>query len=53
MKQPTFIEGVAVALVVSLLGSVLYTALTSFSGSGWVPRLLIAKRPFALAILPI
>jgi hypothetical protein len=41
MKAPTFLEGVAVALVMSLAGSVVYTALdTVFSGVP-VARLLI------------
>jgi len=42
MKAPTFLEGVAVALVASLVGSVLYTALTPTFASAAVLRLLIA-----------
>jgi hypothetical protein len=42
MKQPTFFEGVVVALVASLAGGVLYTALTSLFPGGAVLRLLIA-----------
>ena len=50
MKQPTFMEGVTVALAASLLGSVLTTSFTSFSGSGWVPRLLIAALGFGYIV---
>jgi cytochrome c biogenesis protein CcdA len=42
MKQPTFFEGVVVALVASVAGSVLFTALTSLFAAGAVLRLLIA-----------
>jgi hypothetical protein len=42
MKQPTFFEGVAVALVASVAGGVLYTALTSVFAGGTVLRLLVA-----------
>lgn len=42
MKQPTFFEGVALALAASLAGSALYTALTTVLPSGWVLRGLIA-----------
>ncbi len=42
MKQPTFFEGVAVALGASLIGSVLYTALTLVFAGGGVLRLLVA-----------
>lgn len=42
MRHPTFFEGVAVALTASLVGGVLYTALTPTLGSGAVLRLLIA-----------
>ena len=42
MRQPTFMEGVAVALAASVLGSVLHTALTSIFTSDWVLRMLIA-----------
>lgn len=42
MKQPKFFEGVAVALGASLVGSVLYSALTLVFASGEVLRLLIA-----------
>ncbi len=42
MKQPTFLEGVAVALAASLVGSVLYTALDTLFPGVPVVRLLIA-----------
>ncbi len=42
MKQATFMEGVAVALAASVIGSVLHTALTSIFASDWVLRMLIA-----------
>ena len=42
MKQPTFLEGVAVALTASLLGSALYSVLSSAFPAGAVLRLLIA-----------
>jgi len=42
MKQPTFFEGVAVALATSLLGSALYSVLSSAFPAGTVLRLLIA-----------
>jgi hypothetical protein len=43
MKQPTFFEGVAVALSASLVGSVLFTALTPVFAGGGALRLLIAS----------
>lgn len=42
MKQPTFFEGVAVAVAASLLGSTLYSVLSSVFPAGAVLRLLIA-----------
>ena len=42
MKTPTFLEGVAIALVMSLAGSVLYTALDTVFPGDPVVRLLIA-----------
>jgi hypothetical protein len=42
MKQPTFFEGVALALAASLLGSALYSVLSSVFPAGAVLRLLIA-----------
>jgi len=42
MKTPTFLEGVLVALVASLVGSVLFTALAPSLGSAAVLRLLIS-----------
>jgi hypothetical protein len=42
MKQPTFFEGVVVALVASVAGGVLFTALTTLFASGAVLRLLVA-----------
>jgi hypothetical protein len=42
MKQPGFFEGVVVALVASVAGSVLYAALTTQFNGGAVLRLLIA-----------
>ena len=50
MKKPTFMEGVALALVVSFLGSALYTALTSVSSGDWVPRMLIAAIGFGYVV---
>ena len=41
MNMPGFLEGAAVALGASIFGSVTYSALTSFFGSGVVMRLLI------------
>jgi len=42
MKRPTFFEGVGVALVASLAGSVLYGALGTVLPSGLVLRLVVA-----------
>jgi len=42
MKQPTFFEGAVVALIASVAGGVLYTALTTQFAGGAVLRLLIA-----------
>ena len=42
MKQPTFLEGVSVAIATSLAGSVLYTALDVVFPGAPVLRLLIA-----------
>lgn len=50
MKQPTFLEGVAVALVASIAGSVLHTALTPLFAGGWILRLLIAGLGFGYIV---
>ena len=42
MKQPTFLEGVSVAIAASLAGGVLYTALNVVFPGVPVLRLLIA-----------
>ena len=42
MKQPSFFEGVGVALAASLIGSSLFAALTPVFAAGGVLRLLIA-----------
>jgi len=42
MKQPTFFEGVALAFAASLVGSALYTALTTVFPGDWVLRGLTA-----------
>lgn len=42
MKRPSFLEGAAVALIISLAGSILFTALAPALGSGLVLRWLIA-----------
>lgn len=42
MKQPTFFEGVAVALVASLGGAAVYAALTAFLPSVWALQYVIA-----------
>ena len=42
MKQPTFFEGVVLALAASLLGSTLYSVFSSIFPAGAVLRLLIA-----------
>ncbi len=42
MKQPTFLEGVALALAASVAGSLLYSVLTSIFPAGPVLRALIA-----------
>ena len=50
MKQPTFFEGVAIALAAGLIGSMLYAALTSVFPSTMVLRLLIAGIGFGYII---
>lgn len=50
MKQPTFIEGVAVALTASLAGGVLYTALNVAVPDIPVLRLLIAGTGLAYVV---
>lgn len=50
MKQPTFLEGVAVALAIGLAGSVLYTALVAALPGVPVLRLLIAGIGLAYAV---
>lgn len=42
MKQPTFLEGVSVALAMGIAGGALYAALTTLLPAGTVLRLLIA-----------
>lgn len=42
MKQPSFLEGVALALGASLTGGILFSALVPLLGSGLTLRLLIA-----------
>ena len=50
MKQPTFLEGVAVALAAGLAGTVLYTALTAVFPGVPVLRLLIAAIGLAYVV---
>jgi hypothetical protein len=50
MKQPTFLEGVAVALASSLAGGVLYTALGTVFPGVPVTRLLIAGLGLAYVV---
>lgn len=50
MKNPTFFQGVAVALVASLIGSILFTALTPMFASAAVLRLLIASISFGYIV---
>ncbi|MGB5259112.1 MAG: hypothetical protein WBO34_01155 [Gammaproteobacteria bacterium] len=50
MRRPTFLEGVAVALAVSLVGSMLYTALDTLFPGVPVLRLLIAGIGLAYVI---
>lgn len=47
MKRPTFLEGVAVALVLSLVGGVVYGAASIFFSGGWLIRTIIAILSFA------
>ena len=42
MKQPTFFEGVVVAIMTSLTGSILFTVLTSVFNGSFLVRLIIA-----------
>lgn len=50
MRHPTFMEGVAVALVASLGGSILYSALTTVFPADSVLRLLIAGMGLAYVL---
>lgn len=50
MKHPTFLEGVAVALIASLVGGALYSALSSVFASGSVLRPVIAGIGFAYVV---
>jgi hypothetical protein len=50
MKRPSFLEGVAVALAASLLGSLVYTVLAPLFGSAVILRLLIAGAGFGYLI---
>jgi hypothetical protein len=50
MKQPTFFEGVAVALTASLLGSALYSVLSPVLPADVVLRLLIAGTGIAYVL---
>lgn len=50
MKQPTFLEGVSVALALSLAGSILYTAMDTVHPGGPVLRLLIAGMGLAYVV---
>jgi len=50
MKQPTFLEGVAVAFAASLAGSVLYTTLSTVFPGIPVVRLLIAGTGLAYVV---
>jgi hypothetical protein len=47
MKRPGFFEGMALALVLSLAGSLAYGGLSLFLPAGPVPRLIIAGLSFA------
>lgn len=42
MKQPTFFEGVAVAIITSLAGSIMFTVLASVFNGSFLVRLIIA-----------
>ena len=50
MKQPTFLEGVAVALTISIAGSMLYTAIDTVLPGIPVLRLLIAGISLAYVV---
>ena len=50
MKQPTFFEGVAVALIASAAGAALLSVLGPVLGAGMMLRLLIAAIGFAYVI---
>jgi hypothetical protein len=50
MKQPSFLEGVAIALAASLIGSILFSALAPLLGGGTTLRLLIAGIGFGYLI---
>ena len=46
MKRPTFIEGVIIAAIASLLGSVVYNSLTGFIGGASALKLIVAVVSF-------
>jgi len=50
MKSPTFLEGVSVAFIASLIGSGLFVALTTMYAGGTVVRLLIASLSLAYVL---
>lgn len=50
MKQPTFIEGVGVAIAASIAGGVMFTALASIFAGGAVLKLMIAAIGLAYII---
>ena len=47
MKRPTFLEGVVVALALSLVGAAVYSATSLFFSGGWLIRALIAALSLA------
>ncbi len=50
MKRPTLFEGIALALVVSMVGGVVYSALASYLPTGSVLRFLITATSLAYVI---
>ena len=50
MKQPTFLEGIAIALITSVVGSIFHTALTPLLDPDSVARLFIAGTSLAYVI---
>ncbi len=47
MKRPTFLEGVVVALALSLVGGAVYSATSIFFSGGWLIRSIIATLSLA------